>query len=155
MITDRLGPIIRDAVDKLASTAAASGYFDTVQTYEPKSNPGPGLVCAIWIDEIQPIALASGLAATACRVPMTCRIQLPMLHDPQDEIDTKIAVAASYMLAQLNGAFTIANAWIDILGAHGEGLGTQMGYVELDEAHHRIGDTFIDFICPDVFDQEV
>jgi hypothetical protein len=154
MATDRLSPIIADAVDKLRSTAAASGYFSNTLTYEPKSNPGPEMTFATWIGQIRPAALVSGLDATAARLPMMCRIYLPMLADPQDTIDTRLAQASSYLLTQLTGAFTVAGAWIDLLGAHGDGLGTDLGYVELDDAMFRIADTLVPFICPDVFDQE-
>jgi hypothetical protein len=153
--TDRLAPIIRDGVNKLMSVAGVSGYFDRVQSYEPKSNPGPGLTFATWINQILPVALESGLAVTSARLVMTCRIYLPMLTDPQDDIDTTIAVAASHMMAQLTGDFALDPAWIDLLGAHGEGLGVDLGYInDLDESSFRIGDILVPFICPDVFDQE-
>lgn len=155
MITDRLAPIIRDGVDKIMSTATASGYFERTQSYEPKSNPGTGLTFATWINEIRPIALKSGLDVTSCRLPMSGRIYLPMLDDPQDDIDTDIAVAASYMMSELTGNFALDPAWIDLLGEHGEGLGVQFGYIsDLDESAFRIADINIPFICPDVFDQE-
>jgi len=154
MATDRLAPIIADTVDKLRSVAAASGYFDTTLTYEPKSNPGPGMIFATWINQILPVALVSGLDATAARLVMTCRIYLPVLTDPQDTIDTRIMQASSYLLTELTGAFTVDGAWIDLLGAHGDGLGTDSGYVPIDESVFRIADTLVPIICPDVFDQE-
>jgi hypothetical protein len=151
--TDRLSPIVVEAVNKLMSVAAASGYFDSVQSYEPKSNPGPGLTFATWVNQIRPIALQSGLAVTSARVPMTCRAYLPMLADPQGGIDTRLAVASNCLLAELTGAFTLTGGYIDLLGAYGDGLGTDLGYVELDDAMFRIADTLVPFICPDVFDQ--
>lgn len=157
MADDLLAPIIALAVDRLKSTAAASGYFDSVISHEPKSNPGPGLTFATWITEIRPIALVSGLAATTARMPMMCRVYLPMLADPQDTIDTRVAVAGSYMLTQLTGGFVLdgTDAWIDLLGAHGDPCAMQLAYLsELDDAEFRIGDIVVPFICPDVFAQE-
>lgn len=156
MAEDRLAPIIRAAVNKVVSVAGASGYFDRVQAYEPKSNPGPGLTFATWIDRIRPIALQSGLDVTSARLEMTCRAYLSMLSDPQDEIDTTLSVASSYLLTQFTAAFNIegTDAYVDLLGSYGDGLGTDLGYVELDDAMFRIADTFTPVIAPDVFDQQ-
>lgn len=153
MADDRLGPIIETAVDRLVSTAAASGYFDRTQSHEPKSHPGTGLTFATWVINIKPIALHSGLAATACRVPMMCRIYRDADGDPADRIDTELAVASAYLLNQLTGDFGIDGAWIDLLGAHGDPLGTDLGYVPFDDDVFRIADTMVPFICADVFDQ--
>lgn len=153
MAEDRLSPIIAAAVDKLMSTAGASGYFDRCQAYEPKSNPGTGLTFATWIGQLTPIALHSGLDVTSMRMPMMCRVYSSMLADPQDEIDTKLAQASSYLLTQLTADFGIDGAYIDLLGSYGDALGTDLGYVELDESVFRIADTIVPFICGDVFDQ--
>lgn len=155
MAVDRLGPIIETAVDRIASTAAASGHFDIVLRHEPKSAPTGELTFSTWIGEIQPVAEVSGLDVTSCRVPMYGRIWRSMLAEPQDEIDTRIAKAASYMLAQLTGALEIDGAWIDLKGAHGAPLGAPLGYIEADRTMFRVADILIPFICPDVFDQEV
>lgn len=151
--TDRLGPIIAEAVNKLLTLASASGYFDRCQASEPKSNPGAGLTFATWIDDIRPIALRSGLAVTSARVPMTCRIYLSVLTEPADNIDTQLATTSSYLLSELTGDFGLTGAYIDLLGAHGDPLGTDLGYVELDESVFRIADTNVPFIADDVFDQ--
>lgn len=155
MATDRLGPIIETAVNTLVSSALRSGYFDAgVESVEPKSAPGNGLYFATWIEQIQPIALRSGLNVTSAKVEMMCRIYRPMLSDPQGRIDTELAQASSYMLAQLTGDFGIDGAYIDLLGAYGDPLGTQFGYVEMDRSMFRIADTVVPFIADNVFDQE-
>jgi len=157
MADNRLGPIIEAAVNKLVTTAAESGYFPAgVASVEPKSAPPPGgLYYATWIESIKPVPERSGLPVTSARVEMIGRIYLPMLTDPQDQIDTDLAVAASFMLAQLTGDFGITGAWIDLLGAHGEALNTAFGYVAIDKSMCRMADTCVPFICDDVFDQEV
>lgn len=155
MATDRFGPIIDTAVNKLVSTALQSGYFDAgVDSAEPKSAPGTGLFFATWIEQIQPIALRSGLNVTSAKIEMICRIYRPMLSDPQGRIDTELAQSSSYMLAQLTGDFGIDGAYIDLLGAYGNPLGTQFGYVEMDRSMFRIADTVVPFIADNVFDQE-
>lgn len=155
MATDYLAPIIPAAVDKLVSIASASGYFDRVQAYEPKSNPGTGLTFATWIVEVRPIPLQSGLAVTSARMPMMGRIYLPMLDDPQDQIDTKVTVAAGHIMTELSAAFDVVNgAYLDLEGAYGDGLMSQLGYInDLDDAAFRIADITVPVICPDVFTQ--
>jgi len=155
MADDRLGPIIAAAVDRVASTAAASGYFDAVLRHEPKSAPTGELTFSTWIGEIQPIAEQSGLDVTSCRLSMFGRVWMNMLHEPQDEIDTRVAQAASHMIAQLTGNLGIDGAYLDLLGAHGDPLGAPLGYIEADRTMFRVADITIPFICPDVFDQEV
>ena len=154
MATDRLGPIIETAVDKLTSAASASGYFDLVLSHEPKSAPRDGLTFATWITDIRPIAEQSGLAVTSARVEMMCRVYRNMTGEPQDRIDTELAKASSYMLAELTGDLGIDGAYLDLLGAHGDPLQTLFGYItDLDKTAFRIAETFAPFICPDVFDQ--
>jgi hypothetical protein len=155
MAEDRLGPIIESAVDRLLSTAASSGYFSDSVSYEPKSAPGPGLFFSTWIGDIKPIAAQSGLDVTSCRVEMNCRVYRNMITEPQNTIDIELAKASSYLLAQLTGDFGIDGAYIDLLGAHGEPLGTTLGYIELDKSMFRVADTVVPFIADDVFDQEV
>lgn len=156
MATDRLGPILETAFDKLSSTAAASGYFPGgVLTHEPKSAPTGGLAFACWLFEITPIALRSGLAVTSARAEIFTRVYSNMLAEPQDQIDLDLTRASSYMLAQLTGDFGIDGAYIDLLGAYGEGLAVATGYVELDKSMFRVADTPVPFIADDVFDQEV
>lgn len=155
MATDWLEPIIVDAVDKLMAAALASGRFDRCMAAEPKSNPGPGLTFSTWISQIRPIAQASGLDVTSVRVPMMCRIYVDVDRDPVDKVDTDLAVASSYIMAALTADFGLPNgAYIDLLGSYGDALGTDFGYVELDETHFRIADTLVPIIAHDVWDQE-
>lgn len=154
MAEDRLSPIIATAVDKIMSVMGASGYFASFDSVEPKSAPAAaGMHGATWIENLAPIPQRSGLPVTSCRVEMMCRIYRGMLTEPQSTIDTELAAAASYLLAQFTGDFGIAGAWIDLLGAHGDPLAAQAGYVDLDETIFRIMDITVPFIADDVFDQ--
>jgi hypothetical protein len=154
MAEDRVGPIVETAINKLVTAASVSGYFERVQSVEPKSGPSTGLTFAMWLTAINPIAPRSGLSVTSARLLITYRIYSPMLVEPQDRIDIDLGKASSYLLAQLTGDFTIDGAWIDLLGAHGVSLATEFAYVELDRSMYRIADTTVPFICDDVFDQE-
>lgn len=155
MAVDRLGPILEVAVNQLVTVAAESGHFPGgVASFEPKSAPSASeLYFATWIESINPIALRSGLAVTSARTEMICRVYRGMLTDPQDRIDLDLAGASSYLLNALTGDFAVEGAYIDLLGAYGEPLGCQFGYVELDRSMFRIADTTVSFIADDVFDQ--
>lgn len=154
-MADRLGPIIETAVNQLVTVAAESGWFPGgVMSFEPKSAPSvTELVFATWIESIQPIPPRSGLAVTSARVEMICRVYKGMLTDPQDSIDTDLARASSFMLAALTGDFEVTGAWLDLQGAYGEPLGTQLAYVDLDKTMFRMADTTVPWIADDVFDQ--
>lgn len=154
-MADRLGPIIETAVNQLVTVAAESGWFPGgVTSFEPKSAPSVAeLSFATWIESINPIPPRSGLAVTTARVEMICRVYKGMLTDPQDRIDTDLAQASSFMLNALTGDFEVSGAYLDLLGAYGEPLGTQFGYVDLDRTMFRIADTTAPFIADDVFDQ--
>lgn len=153
MAEDRLGPILETAFDKLKSTAAASGYFARSLTHEPKSAPGDGLTFACWLGTIAPVPERSGLPVTTARTEILCRIYSNMLAEPQDQIDIDLAKAASYVVSQLTADFGIDGAYIDLLGAHGEPLRADSGYVELDRTMFRIVDIPTPFIADDVYDQ--
>lgn len=154
MATDRLGPILYEAFDKLISAAKRSGYFTNALSHEPKSAPTDGLTFACWLGQIQPIAEQSGLAVTSARAEVLCRIYSNMLAEPQDKIDPDLGIAGSYMLAELTADFGIDGAYIDLLGAHGEPLQLQTGYVDLDRTMFRVADIITPFIASDVYDQE-
>lgn len=151
--TDRLGPIAEIAQNEIVSLASASGYFDRVNTHEPKSLPGTGLTFAVWCDGIQPIAMMSGLAVTSALLVFRTRTYLNMVQEPQDAIDIAAIRANTWMTAQYTQHFDIDEAWIDLLGAHSPGVVTLAGYLNLDGKMHRVMDTQIPFVAPDVWDQ--
>lgn len=153
MADDRLGPILAEAFDKLVSTAQRSGYFVSSISYEPKSAPTGGLTFACWLGSIQPVPPRSGLPATSARAEILCRIYSNMLAEPQDKIDIDLSRAASHLLAELTGDLGIDGAYIDLLGAYGDPLGAETGYVSLDQTMFRIADIPVPFIADDVYNQ--
>lgn len=153
MADDRLGPILEEAFDKLVSTAQRSGYFVSSISYEPKSAPTGGLTFACWLGNIRPIPPRSGLAVTSARTEILGRVYSNMLAEPQDKIDIDLSRATAHMLAELTGDFEVAGAYIDLLGAHGDPLSAETGYVSLDQTMFRIVDIPVPFIADDVFDQ--
>jgi hypothetical protein len=144
----------RALIDAVSSHAAASGYFDSVQTHEPKSAPGTGLTFAVWLSEIGP-ARSSGLASTSVRMELTGRIYKPFLSEPEDLIDPTLADAVDALLEALSGDFELGgNARsVDLLGAHGVPLSARAGYQKLDSTVYRVIDIMVPIIINDAWGQ--
>lgn len=130
----------QDLIDRIASVPMATGYFDRVNQHEPKSKPGRGLTCAVWIDRIEPARARSGLAATSARVVFNVRIYTNMLQNPQDAIDPSVMIAADALFEGYSGDFDLGDSdrWIDLLGAtQGHPLFCQSGYINIDNMTYR------------------
>lgn len=141
--------------DAVVSDAQASGYFDRVNKHEPKRKPGKGLTASVWIQNITPLALASGLAATSARVLFILRIYSNMLKEPQDMIDPELMRAASNLMRRYHDDFDFAGAIrnVDLLGQFGISLEATAGYLEIDNTMFRIMDITIPCIVNDVWPQ--
>lgn len=140
-------------VDKVVSHAASLGVFRRVNSHEPKAAPGNGLTYAVWVDTIEPLGGASGLAAVSGYVVLTGRIYGNMLMKPEDEIDPRILKAASRLLAAYCGDFdfgaTVRN--VDLFGTYGQKLRTQAGYAKIASSVYRIKDVTIPVVINDMF----
>lgn len=131
----------QDIVDRLASHAMTTGMFDRVNTHEPKSKPGRGLTCAIWVDRIEPARGRAGLASTTARVVLNVRVYTNMLQNPQDAIDPNVMNAVDKLFEAYSGDFQLGNEnrWIDLLGAtQGHPLFSQSGYINIDNVVMRV-----------------
>jgi len=130
----------QDLIDRIASIPMATGMFDRVNQHEPKSKPGRGLTCAVWIDRIEPARARSGLAASSARVVFNVRIYTNMLQNPQDAIDPSVMEAADLLFEGYSGDFDLGDEdrWIDLLGAtQGHPLYCQSGYINIDNMTYR------------------
>ena len=130
---------VSDLVARLESIALVTNVFRTVNFHEPKSAPGTGLRLAIWCQSIEPLALASGLASTSGYVVCSARVYGNMLAKPEDEIDPRIMTAMTTLIGAYSADFrlggTIRN--LDLLGAYGQKLASQAGYVTIDSHLYR------------------
>lgn len=144
-----------DILDAVVSDAQRSGYFEKVNTHEPKKAPRTGLTAAIWVQAIEPIALASGLASTSARITFTLRVYQNMLMEPQDMIDPRMMKAVSNLIRRYHDDFDFAGAIrnVDLLGQFGIALSAQSGYLEVDNQMFRIMDITIPCIVNDVWVQ--
>lgn len=131
----------QDLIDRIASHAMTTGYFDRVNQHEPKNKPGRGLTCAIWIDRIEPARGRSGLAATDARVVFNVRVYSNMLQQPQDAIDPNVMIAADALFEAYSGDFDLGDEdrFIDLLGmTQGHPLFCQSGYINIDNMVYRV-----------------
>lgn len=127
---------VQDLFDRVQSRAMTLGIFETVNTHEPKSKPGNGLHCAIWVDAIRPVGRASGVAAVSGVVSLRCRLYSSMTQEPQDEIDPDLLTATTTLLNAYSTNFQLGAAVadvraVDLFGAYGESLAAQAGYVQI------------------------
>ncbi len=153
-----------DAVQKLfdlaQSKALATGYFDAVNTVEPKAPPGNDVTCALWVNSIQPVR-TSGLALTSILVILNARIYSNMLQDPQDSIDPNMLTAACALFNAYSNDFELIDPQtglptvreVDLLGAYGPGLSMQAGYLTVSGQLNRIMTVTIPVVVNDAFSQ--
>lgn len=120
------------------SHAKASGRFERSMAHEPKSAPGNGLSLAVWLDSLRPTI--SGLDSTSARLVLNVRLYQNMLADPQDTIDTRLLDAVDVLMAAYTGDFTLGGLVrnVDLLGADGDPLSANVGYMELDGKMFRV-----------------
>ncbi len=149
----------QDVFDAVESHAMSSGLFDSVNTAEPKSAPGSGITCSIWIQSIAPI-VDSGLASTSVRLELSVRIYTSMIAEPDAGIDPGLTAAmlslmadysADFALSIITTAPTVRN--IDLLGAHGTPLSADAGYINIDGGLYRVLTLTVPIILNDAFTQ--
>lgn len=147
---------VRTLVAKVESVALKTGQFRSVNTHEPKSAPGRDLHCAIWVQDIEPLPQASGLAATSGYVVLNVRIYGNMLKKPEDDIDPKMMAAATVLIGAYSADLTLGGTVreIDLLGEYGQKLGGQAGYVNIGGAVYRIFTITVPCVINDMWTQE-
>lgn len=131
----------QDLVNRITSHAMATGFFDRVNAHEPKSKPGRGLTCSVWIDRIEPARSRSGLTATDARVVFNVRVYTNMLQQPQDAIDPSVMDAVDRLFEAYTGDFDLGSEtrFIDVLGmTQGHALDAQSGYINIDNMTYRV-----------------
>lgn len=155
-------PVFNDAAvqmvfDKVISLALASGRFDHVNQHEPKSAPGHGLECSVWMNTIVPTR-SSGLGITSGVVTLYARIYTNFRQQPYDMIDPNVLSAVAAMMTALTGDFSFGGApgvrAVDILGAWSSvPLSAAAGYVEIDRQMFRVMTLTIPIVMDDMFVQ--
>jgi hypothetical protein len=130
---------LRDLIGALEDHAASLGQFDQINRHEPKSAPGRGLTAAIWVDRLRPVR-TSGLNSVSVALDVMVRVYLPMLTEPQDEIDPLMLDAVDALCATYGGDFQLGGRVrsVDLFGAGGVQLQAQAGYMQQDGRLYRV-----------------
>jgi hypothetical protein len=138
----------------MESHALAVGVFDRVNTHEPKSAPGRGLTCALWVQRLRMIS--SGLTSASVGLDFLVRIYTSMLADPQDAIDPEVLVALDTLGAAYVGDFTLGGLVraVDVRGIEGVSLGAQAGYLKQDQTQFRVMDMTVPLLVNDVWSEQ-
>ncbi len=138
----------------IASHAAASGYFDRVNTHEPKNAPGNGLSCAIWFARVAG-AQSSGLNATSALVVFNVQIRQNMLVEPQDQIDGDMLAALDALIGAYAGDFELGGnvRCVDLRGMTGTALEAEAGYVNQDGKLYRAINITLPLVVNDVWSE--
>lgn len=141
--------------DAVVSDAQASGYFDSVNTHEPKSKPGHGLTAAVWVQSIEAVGAISGLSVSCARIVFMLRIYTNMLMEPQDMIDPMMLKAVSNLIRRYHDDFDFEGAIrnVDLLGQTGEALKAEFGYISVQEVLYRACTLTIPCLVNDVWPQ--
>lgn len=147
--------LIDQVTDRVVSHAMTLGVFERVNGHEPKSAPGNGTSCAIWVDSIGPITGRSGLSSTSALFVVNDRVYSSMTQEPQDAIDPNITKAVGTLINAYSGDFTLGGLvrCVDLLGMSGRALGAQAGYLTQDGKLFRVMTVVVPIIINDVFDQ--
>jgi hypothetical protein len=146
---------LADIMDAATSHAQATGWFDQVTGHEPKSAPGRGIACAVFVRRARPVSARSGLSSTSACVELSVRVYMNMLHEPQDEIDPTIISAVDDLMAAYTGDYTLGGlvSNVDLLGAHGPDLRAEAGYISIDNKVFRSVDITLPLIVNDLWSQ--
>src|SRR5258708_20151603 len=83
---------------------------------------------------------AWGLANTTGRVESHGRVLSILPQEPRDVTAPQILTAVTTLIGEYSGHFTLGGTVrdVDLLGAHGEPLKAQSGYLDIDRRLYRV-----------------
>jgi hypothetical protein len=140
----------------LVSEAQQLGCFEQVIQHEPKNAPTSLPACAIWWQVIRP-ARTSGLASVSGVVSFRARIyETAMLAEPPDAVDPGLLAHTGLLMAALSEGFTFGGTVreVDLLGAEGESLSAESGFIAHDSRTFRVAELTVPVVINDLWDEE-
>jgi hypothetical protein len=139
-----------DVIDSLVSHAASLGHFERVNTVEPKSAPGNGLYCFIFLDRMAPAL--SGLDSVSVAMTFTVSLRTPMMSTYSDDlIDPQLMSALDDLMTAYSNDFQLDGTvrTVDLMQVR-----IQAGYIEQDNKVYRAVDISLPVIVNDVWEEE-
>lgn len=138
----------------LTARVSATGVCDTVEGYEPKKAPKRGdMHCAIVNGATRVVPNASTLANVAQWFPFTLHFYFALpIHDTpsEDRVDPAMTDARdTVMQALLTQVDAYGNAGVELdpLGAYGDPMRSEPGYLPQDDTHFRTESLVVGFIA--------
>jgi hypothetical protein len=146
---------IRALYAAVVSDAMALNLFPAVLGHEPKAAPQSDPTLAVWLQGLVPARGLSGLASTSGRAQFGARIYSSFLAKPEDDIDPKLLELASALIGAWSGGFTLGGdvMMVDLLGAYGDPLSFEAGYITHDEKPYRVAELVLPVIVDDLWEQ--
>lgn len=149
---------LQPMVDALLTHASRTAAFDAIMSHEPRNAPNGKHTFACWLNDIRPVARASGLNVSSMRVEFLVRLFTPYVGPNAEELnamDSDVAMRVSLLFGAYHGDFKItpADHDIDLLGAYGDPLRMQAGFAQYQNTPYRISDIYLPVLLWDVFDQ--
>lgn len=139
---------INDLYAAVISPCKKTGAFRSVIEFEPKAAPVDLPALALWWSGIGPARGVSGLAATSARVEFKGRIYANGLARPESKVDPLLTTLVSQLFTVFTGGFTLGGEVmeVDLLGAYGEPLSAEAGYIQHDGHHFRVAECTVPLI---------
>jgi hypothetical protein len=138
-----------DVIDSLVSHAASLGHFERVNTVEPKSAPGNGLYCFIFLDRMS--SAPSGLASMSITMTFTVSLRTPMMSAYSDDlIDPQMMLALDDLMTAYANDFQLDGT---VRSVDLSAVRVQAGYIEQDSKVYRAIDITLPVVVNDVWDE--
>ncbi len=150
-----LGFDLQPLLDDFRSQCRASGGFDGVVTHELRKAPTSQFVLGAWWLRTRTIPQRSGLASTSILVTLQARIYMPLQGDP-DQLDTELWRRTDLIYAAMHSGLTFTDDEheIDILGAYGDGVTADAGFLPMpDNTPVRVSDVNVPIVVDDAYAQ--
>lgn len=140
-------------LDSYRSLCKSSGGFDVVSAHELRKAPTAKFALGAWLARMKTLPTRSGLAATSILVTLQARIYVPFMGDP-DQIDTEAARRVDLIWSAFHRTLELDGNEIDILGAYGDGITAEMGWLPMsDNAIVRTNDLFLPIVIDNAYPQ--
>jgi hypothetical protein len=142
-------------IGAVESHAASIDGIERVVTNEPKNAPGDGISCAIWVSDIEPLGVASGLDKVSVLLSLTVRLMKPLLSQPYGQIDPDLLATADRLMRAYAGDFTLGGEVrnVDLLGMYGSKMAAHTAYMTLAKGSYRIVDITLPLVINDLWDE--
>lgn len=140
---------------QVEARAQTLGDIEQVIGHEPRSAPVSLPALAVWFNGLGPARGFSGLDATSVRCEFRGRVYLNGQAKDEDKNEQKLLYLAALVMGAFSGAFTLGGeaVAVDLLGAWGNPLDAQPGWLAHDSKEFRVAEITVPVILDDVWRQ--